>query len=356
MARISELHYSNAYARSSGESEFVEVSLSATEDPNDFSIVLYNHDGSSGLTVNLGSSGLTPDWDVASQEWVWVLSADDYNFLLTDPDSNASNNYEAAALVDVSDGAVLDFYDIGGGTQGITATDGLAAGAVSENLAVPTGPNAATYTLQFNQPDPTVLVYDAVSAGSSGTICFAEGTLIKTPEGERPVETLGVGARVLTVDSGAQAIRWIGGRRVPAEGKLAPIRIAAGTLGCRQELLVSPQHRMLVTGPGLELQSGHREALVAATHLVDGSTVTRAPGGMVTYYHFMFDRHELVWANGAVAESFYVSETSLGAMPTPMKDEFAAIFPELVADTDAFGAAARPFLKGREARALDVLH
>ncbi|MDV7144677.1 Hint domain-containing protein [Tropicimonas sp. TH_r6] len=356
MARISELHYSNAYARSSGVSEFLEVSLSATEDASDFSVVFYNQDGNAGLTINLGSSGLTPSWDAASQEWVWVLSADDYDFLLTDPDSNASNNYEAAALVDVSDGTVLDFYDIGGGTQNIIATDGLAAGAVSETVAVPTGPNAATYTLQFNQPNPTTPVYEAVSAGSSGTICFAEGTLIKTPDGERPVETLAVGAKVLTVDSGARAIRWTGARRVPAEGKLAPVRIAAGTLGCQQDLRVSPQHRILIDTPEVELKTGNREALVAATHLVDGRTVTREPGGTVTYFHFMFDGHELVWANGAVAESFFVSEHSLKAMPTPMREEFSAIFPELVTDAGEFGEAARPILRGWEARGLNVLH
>ena len=63
------------------------------------------------------------------------------------------------------------------------------------------------------------------------------------------------------------------------------------------------QHRMLVSAPELELLAGTREVLVPATHLVNGRDITVRPGGWVSYYHFMFDRHELVWANGVPAES-----------------------------------------------------
>jgi len=45
MARISELHYSNAYASASGVAEFVEVALAPGEDPADFTVSFYDADG-----------------------------------------------------------------------------------------------------------------------------------------------------------------------------------------------------------------------------------------------------------------------------------------------------------------------
>jgi hypothetical protein len=43
--------------------------------------------------------------------------------------------------------------------------------------------------------------------------------------------------------------------------------------------------------------------MVAAVHLVNGRTVVRAPCGSVTYLHFMLERHEIVFAEGAETES-----------------------------------------------------
>lgn len=39
--------------------------------------------------------------------------------------------------------------------------------------------------------------------------CFACGTLIATPDGERPVETLAIGDLVTTMN-GTAPVRWIG--------------------------------------------------------------------------------------------------------------------------------------------------
>ncbi len=78
MARISELHYSNAYAASSGEAEFLEVALNASEDPADFMVGFYQSDGSHGLDVNL-QDGLTAGLiteiiDLENNEKVYVIS------------------------------------------------------------------------------------------------------------------------------------------------------------------------------------------------------------------------------------------------------------------------------------------
>ncbi|MEZ5777175.1 MAG: Hint domain-containing protein [Paracoccaceae bacterium] len=139
----------------------------------------------------------------------------------------------------------------------------------------------------------------------NGAPCFTPGVRIATPGGERPVEELEVGDLVTTRDHGDRPIRWIGQRKVAAVGDLAPIRIAAGALGNRRDLIVSPQHRVLVSGWLAELHFGQPEVLVAAKHLAGGDLIHSVPGGEVIYIHIMFDDHEVIYAEGIATESFF---------------------------------------------------
>jgi hypothetical protein len=133
--------------------------------------------------------------------------------------------------------------------------------------------------------------------------CYTPGALILTPAGERPVEDLRPGDIVTTRDHGPQPVVWAGAETVDGSGDFAPVLIRAGAMGNRRDLLVSPQHRMLVRGWRAELFAGQPEIMVAAAHLVNGRTVLRAPCPAVTYVHFMLDRHEIVFAEGAETES-----------------------------------------------------
>ncbi|RME17157.1 MAG: type I secretion protein [Alphaproteobacteria bacterium] len=182
--------------------------------------------------------------------------------------------------------------------------------------------------------------------------CFTPGALIDTPEGPVPVEELRVGQLVSTLDHGPQPLRWIGRRSVPARGEHAPIRFMAGALGNDRELLVSPQHRMLVSGWRAELHFGEPEVLIAAKHLVNGDTIHVAPRESVDYIHICFDRHEIVFAEGVATESFQPGDYVLSEDRALMR-ELLAIFPDLLSETGARRwAASRPVLKAREARVL----
>ena len=90
------------------------------------------------------------------------------------------------------------------------------------------------------------------------------GTLIATPDGDRRAEQLKPGDLVMTKDDGAQALRWIGSRKVKAKGNFAPIHIRANTLGQHCDLLVSPLHRVLIKDVLAELPFGGSKVLVAA--------------------------------------------------------------------------------------------
>ena len=193
-------------------------------------------------------------------------------------------------------------------------------------------------------------------------ICFAPGTRIDTARGAVAVEDLVAGDRVLTRDNGYQPLVWTGRRDldaglVAAHPGLAPVRIAAGALGAglpARDLLVSPRHRMLVSGPRAALMFGEREVLVAAADLVGRPGITReAPGGGVSYVHVMCRSHEILRAEGSWSESFQPAALVLRGMAAETRAELLALFPELGTGAGQRGfAAARPALTPAEARAL----
>jgi hypothetical protein len=354
MARISELHYSNIYAFFSGVPEFVEVALPKGEDPADYTVSFYSQDGTAFLEVPLNTAGVQVFKDGDARETVYVVQSCDFPFQISDPDVPffETFNAEGVALTNTATGDVVNFYDIGRGTSPIEACGGAAHGASSTNLPTPTKPIFANYSLQFNQPNPEQLVYGPLTLGDSGVICFTDGTLIETPGGPVPVEDLRAGDLVMTFDNGPQPLRWVGARTVKAEGALAPVVIAQGALGADRDTAVSPQHRMLMRGWQAEMLFGEPEVLAPAIGLVNGDTIYRKSGGEVRYHHILFDRHQIVRANGMWSESFHPGPVGVSTLARATREEVLLLFPELRLDPEAYGPAARPGLKRREASVL----
>ena len=158
--------------------------------------------------------------------------------------------------------------------------------------------------------------------------CFTPGARILTPRGEVAIEDLQVGDLVLTADNGAQPIRWIGRRRVPALGHLAPVTIAPGTFGDHGAVTVSQNHRVMRDGAAIELLFGDAEVLVAAKHLVDRRNVTLRQGGTVDYIHLLFDDHQLIWANGLLSESLLPGCDDEDPARDAGSAEIIALFPD----------------------------
>lgn len=179
--------------------------------------------------------------------------------------------------------------------------------------------------------------------------CFCSGTLIETDTGPLPIEVIRPGDLVQTLDHGLQRVRWAGQRRVPGRGALAPILFQAGALGNYRDLLVSPQHRMLVRDWRAEMHFGQNEVLVAARHLINGTTIRPMPMSRVTYVHLAFDDHQMIWAEGVPSESLHTGAMALAALDKEARDELLTLFPEL-ADQGAPAETARPCLKAWEAR------
>lgn len=191
--------------------------------------------------------------------------------------------------------------------------------------------------------------------------CFTPGTLIATPKGERRVEDLAVGDRIITRDNGIQEIRWLGQRALSGEelghaDHLRPVLIRAGALGGglpERDMLVSPNHRILVANDKSALYFEEREVLVAAKHLTGLEGVDTCQAAGVVYVHFMFDQHEVVLSDGAWTESFQPGDQTLDGIGNAQRTEIFELFPELkTPEGVAAYQSARRSLKKHEAKVL----
>lgn len=191
-------------------------------------------------------------------------------------------------------------------------------------------------------------------------ICFADGTLIDTPSGPVPVETLRPGDMVLTRDSGPLPLRWVGRREVTPnmlrlQPDLTPIAVAQGTFGPNMpsaDLVLSPNHRLLLSDWRVEMLFGDPSVLAAVQFLQERDGIIRhaVPEG-IGYNHLLFDRHEIVTANGLPCESLFPGPEALNALDDSALSEIRALFPEALEDAIDVGPPARRILREFEARA-----
>ena len=140
-----------------------------------------------------------------------------------------------------------------------------------------------------------------VNAGAAAP-CYCTGTRILTDRGEIAVEYLAIGDVIVTTSGEHRSIKWIGcsifdAATVGTNPHLRPIRVAASALADgvpTRDLWVSPAHALYLDG-----------MLIAAEHLINGTTIVRAQAPRaVTYWHVELATHDLLVAEGAVAESF----------------------------------------------------
>ncbi|MFK7838023.1 MAG: Hint domain-containing protein [Sulfitobacter sp.] len=294
----------------------------------------YEGTGNEGLTpVDTDGTGLADYLDLDSDD-DGINDVDEAGHGLTQAAIDASGDADGDGIADVVDdvaGWDVNDADIdGAGNFTLSDTDGDTAAD---------GSNATSLTTNFD-------FRDAIP-------CFTKGALILTPQGERPIETLRIGDMVITQDHGPQPIRWLGSRTVLGVGNFAPIRIEAWALeDLTSALLVSPQHKFLVTGYQAELLFGTPEVLISAKHLVNGSNIRQVHRQTVTYLHLMFDQHEVIYANGTATESFHAGDMGISSVSDSSREEMFQLFPELRLNSGVHGRTARLCLKGYEAYVL----
>lgn len=177
-----------------------------------------------------------------------------------------------------------------------------------------------------------------------GPPCLVSGTRVATPDGDMPVEALQAGMQVLAADGRILVLRGvlstrISQSRLAKDPKLLPIRIVAGALGAgkpENDLLVSRQHRMLLRSGVAQRMFGQNEVLVSSAKLL------ALPGVFVdtslkevTYFHLIFDEHEIILAEGAETESLLVGPGLIESMEKEVVAEVIALFPDLTSQFKA---------------------
>ncbi|MFD1798058.1 Hint domain-containing protein [Paracoccus aurantiacus] len=295
-------------------------------------------------------------------------------------DGDTITDFNTAASSDIQDGnqSNNDFIDL----SGYYNRANLAAyNAYAETMNLDTYGNPLQW-LQADQQDDGLLDDMANLTGVPGfsmkitnvsgqnltydntnVTCFARGTMILTEDGETAVEDLAVGDMVVTRDRGPQPIVWIGSKKLSADmldenRNLRPIRIRADALAPgypARDLLVSPQHRILLRSRIAQKMFGENEVLVAAKQLLSADGIDIVESGEVEYFHFLFDRHEIVIANGAEAESLFTGPEALKAVSEDARVEILTLFPELE-HAECHALSSRQIPSGRMSRKLVFRH
>ncbi len=214
-----------------------------------------------------------------------------------------------------------------------------------------------------------VIVYDnGESVATSGVVgigpvsffdptvyCFARGTMIETDRGEVAIEDLLADDMVRTADNGFQPLRWIGSTSVKAKGSKAPILFRKGTIGNTRDLLLSPSHRVLLQDWQSKVLFGTGEMLASAQSLVNDQTIVRQESDEnVEYFHILFDKHEIVFSDGAATESFHPGDADTGALAHETRAEIYRLFPELEHNSNSYGPSVRSTLRPHEAALLSL--
>jgi hypothetical protein len=134
--------------------------------------------------------------------------------------------------------------------------------------------------------------------------CFLKGTKISTPSGDRLVQDLQIGDEVQTL-AGPKTIKWIGYNKfTKKEGRawqdsVKPICVARFAIDDHtphRDLYLSPLHCIFFN-----------EALIPVMYLINEASIAQGtPSDMsaIEYYHVELDTHEVIYAEGALVESY----------------------------------------------------
>jgi len=236
----------------------------------------------------------------------------------------------------------------GGGSGSSTSSGASGASGGGSESSTPSGASGASGGGSGSSTPSGTSGPSGGGSGPSSPPCFTRGTAIRTARGELLVEELVIGDMVWTEAHGPQPIRWIFQREVEAKGVFAPIRICAGALGADRDILVSPAHRMLISGLEIELLFGIHKVLAAAKDLVNDHNIYRETAlESVEYFHILFDQHEVLQAHGTLSESFYPYGAAIDDFGDEQRAELFALFPELEFEAQSYSIA-YPSLRAHE--------
>jgi sugar lactone lactonase YvrE len=284
--------------------------------------------GASGALLRTLSSGVDGPTSVATDAAGDVFVANYENSTVEEFNASAALLRTLSSGVDSPEGVATDaagdvfVASFGNNTVEEFNASGALVGTLSDGVSGPASvsTDAAGNVFVANEENSTVEEFKvsqltSVSDASTQvavtqTICFMAGTMIRTPDGDTPIEGLQRGDLVVTAAGETKPVAWLGRQTVSSRFadpvRSWPVRIKAGALqenSPARDLLVSPDHALLV-----------EDVLIQAGALVNGTSIARetAVPSMFVYYHIELDDHSLILAENAPAETFVDNVDRLG--------------------------------------------
>lgn len=281
---------------------------------------------------------LRPDYDFTQHRVEFNITDDDgyldgdYNIDEIGDDANQTGTVNDMDGNLIASGQIYDelFYEIQSPSGVFSYLEVIEIGGVAvgfiPSIALETGVNYAetgsgdvhTYDDDTYEGDTRLQYSDLESVP-----CFCQGTTLMTDKGDQPVDWIRPGDQVMTKDHGFQPVLWVGRTNISASKlelapNLRPIRIAAHSIDPHtptHDLLLSPEHRVLLKSPQIKLLFDCDEVFAAIKTVSNGGAIAQIqPRHDIAYYHILFQNHEIVLAQGLWVESFFPGNMGLSSL------------------------------------------
>ena len=299
----SNIGYVRVYEYSSGSWSQLGSNIvgEAANDESGYSVSL-NSDGTIvaiGARHNGSSSGHVRVYEYSSGSWTQLGS---------DIDGEAVNDQSGYSISLNSDGTILAigalYNDGNGSSSGHVRVYEYSSSSWSQlgsDIDGEASDDNSGYSVSLKKvSNKAYVAIGAIDTASNGYVrvyeltlsvpCFTDGTLITTTEGQKPVEELKEGDKLISANGKELTLQYI--TKYLAYGKLnMPIKISKSAFSLNQpsqDLFLSPNHRVPTT-----------EGVKQAKELVNGSTITQRSDINEVYYYnlYVVEKEQNIYAN-----------------------------------------------------------
>ncbi|MFV1441154.1 MULTISPECIES: Hint domain-containing protein [unclassified Phaeobacter] len=262
---------------------------------------------------------------------------------------------------DLNDDDGNGFYNDQLDVSGLTGGSGV-GGAVMTSDVVVSDDGFGNALLTF--PGGEQLVLQGVTPAqmsshnqlySAGIPCFTPNVLLATRRGAVPAGQIRVGDLLQTADNGFQPVIWVGKRHLSSAELLQRPHLRpyclrpGGILSPERPMLLSPQHRLIVSDRALMPDHSRDEKFISSKLLAEADpdfTCQIAHHAPVTYVHLMTEQHEVIFAEGIATETFWPGPEAIRGLSVDDMRELLTLFPDLAAVHGLTGEPGRSRVRG----------
>ncbi len=295
------------------------------------------------------SWSLRPDYDF-TQHRVEINITDDDGYLGGDAtndeigdDTNQTGTVSDMDGNPIASGQIYDelFYQIQSPTGDLIYLEVIEVGGVAVGFLVTAPLDTGVSYIEIDSGNVHTDDYDPITGDTrllyselDSVPCFCQGTTLMTAEGAQPVDWIRPGDKVMTKDHGFQPALWVGrttisAKKLATSPGLCPIRITAHSIDTQtpaQDLRLSPEHRVLLKSYQTELLFGTDEVFSPIKAVANERDIAPdRPLHEISYYHILFQNHEIVLAEGLWVESFFPGKMALAALPAKLQAEIRGL-------------------------------